>query len=88
VPHDALDSSVAAGLRFVVMASLPPSAIAERLRDSTQILKTTSGKGAPRHRTLEATVEWSYRLLDDESQRLLRYLSVFATVSPSTPPRG
>ena len=60
------------------VASLPPSAIAERLRDSTQILKTSSGQGAARHRTLEATVEWSYRLLDAESQRLLRYLSVFA----------
>jgi hypothetical protein len=31
-----------------------------------------------RHRTLDATVDWSYRLLDAEAQRLLRFLSVFA----------
>jgi len=30
-----------------------------------------------RHRTLRATVEWSYDLLDEPAQRLLRVLSVF-----------
>lgn len=33
--------------------------------------------GAPRHRTLRATVEWSYRLLSEEERRLFRHLSVF-----------
>src|SRR5207249_3251327 len=33
---------------------------------------------ADRHRTLQATVTWSYRTLDDESARLMRLLSVFA----------
>ena len=31
-----------------------------------------------RQRTLEATIEWSYDLLDDEERRILRSLSVFA----------
>jgi predicted ATPase/DNA-binding SARP family transcriptional activator len=33
--------------------------------------------GEARHRTLRATVEWSYRLLDVDEQRLFRHLSVF-----------
>lgn len=32
----------------------------------------------PRHQTLTATLDWSYRLLRDEEQRLARRLSVFA----------
>lgn len=34
--------------------------------------------GAGRHATLERTVEWSYRTLDPDSARLLRWLSVYA----------
>jgi predicted ATPase/DNA-binding SARP family transcriptional activator len=33
--------------------------------------------GEARHRTLRATVEWSYQLLGVDEQRLFRYLSVF-----------
>ena len=33
--------------------------------------------GDSRHRTLRATVEWSYRLLTEDEQRLFRQLSVF-----------
>ena len=60
------------------VASLSPSVVAERLSDRPQILRTGSDRGSDRHRNLEATVDWSYQLLDEESRRLLRFLSVFA----------
>jgi non-specific serine/threonine protein kinase len=36
-----------------------------------------SRHAAPRHRTVHASVEWSYELLDRTEQRALRHLSVF-----------
>jgi predicted ATPase len=60
------------------IASLPPSAIADGLRDAPQVLDAPSDRPLDRHRNLEATVDWSYQLLDDDSRRLLRLLSVFA----------
>jgi predicted ATPase/DNA-binding SARP family transcriptional activator len=60
------------------VASLSPSVVAERLGDRPQILRAGSDRGSTRHRNLEATVDWSYQLLDEESRRLLRFLSVFA----------
>jgi predicted ATPase len=54
------------------VASLPPSAIAEGLRERPEMVEAES------ERNLEATVDWSYRLLDADSRRLLRLLSVFA----------
>jgi tetratricopeptide (TPR) repeat protein len=37
------------------------------------------GRPSPeaRHRTLTATLEWSYRLLDDDQRRLFRHLAIF-----------
>ncbi len=60
------------------VASLDPAAIAERLRHRRADPGTRSPQPAERHRTLEATVDWSYQLLEPEARRLLRYLSVFA----------
>lgn len=41
-------------------------------------LLTTRRRGAaPRHQTLEATLDWSFDLLDPELQKLLLHLSVF-----------
>jgi predicted ATPase len=58
--------------------ALSPSSMAERLRERHQVLRAASEHRGDRHRSLEATVDWSYRLLDDESRQLLRMLSVFA----------
>ncbi|GIJ67830.1 BTAD domain-containing putative transcriptional regulator [Virgisporangium ochraceum] len=38
--------------------------------------------GEARHGTLRATVEWSYRLLSAEEQRLFRYLAIFVDGVP------
>jgi predicted ATPase/DNA-binding SARP family transcriptional activator len=56
---------------------LPPRAILERLGHSLDLL--TGGRAdAPAHQqTLRAAIEWSYRLLDENEQRLFARLSVF-----------
>jgi non-specific serine/threonine protein kinase len=52
--------------------------IAERLDDSLRLLITGGRTALPRHRTLRATLEWSYELLGEPAQRLFGRLSVFA----------
>jgi predicted ATPase len=57
---------------------LSPRQILERLGHSLDLL-TTGPRDAPeRHRTLRATIEWSYELLDEEERRLFARLAVFA----------
>jgi len=53
------------------------SQLADRLEGRLKLL-TSADRAAPaRHRSLAATVEWSYRLLDGEEQRVFRRLAVF-----------
>ena len=57
---------------------LPPDQLLARLERALPIL-TGGRRDAPeRQRTLRATIEWSYELLDEEEQQLFRRLSVFA----------
>ena len=49
----------------------------DRLDRSLDLLGGGSTSGDSRHRTLRATVEWSYRLLAEDERRLFRHLSVF-----------
>jgi predicted ATPase/DNA-binding NarL/FixJ family response regulator len=51
--------------------------IVERLRQDQRILRNSSRHAAPRHQTLEATLDWSYRLLSPTEQVVFRRLSVF-----------
>jgi predicted ATPase/class 3 adenylate cyclase/tetratricopeptide (TPR) repeat protein len=51
--------------------------IAARLDDSLSVLGTAGEDVAPHHRTLGATLDWSFGLLSKEEQRLLSQLSVF-----------
>ncbi|HYC88669.1 MAG TPA: NB-ARC domain-containing protein, partial [Thermoanaerobaculia bacterium] len=50
--------------------------IAERLDDAFRLLNAGS-RTATRHRTIYETIDWSYRLLSENEQALLRRLGVF-----------
>src|SRR6202522_3765885 len=52
--------------------------IADRLRGRFQLLDSGDRTAPPRQRTLRATVDWSYELLDEPEQVLLRRLAVFS----------
>ena len=52
--------------------------IRAKLGDQLRLLAGGSRSGAERHRTLTATIGWSYDLLTPEEQRFVRSLSVFA----------
>jgi len=52
--------------------------IARRLDNVFGLLTRGSTSPLPRHQTLRATMDWSYRLLTPAEQSLLRRLSVFA----------
>ena len=57
---------------------LPPDAILSRLRTSLDLLAAGARNIPERQRTLRATIEWSYGLLDNSERRLFSRLSVFA----------
>ena len=52
--------------------------IADRLRDRFQLLNSGDRTAPLRQQTLRATVDWSYELLDEAEQMLLRRLAVFS----------
>ena len=49
----------------------------DRLDDRFELLAGGDRLAAGRHRSLAAAVDWSYRLLDDNEQRVFRAMSVF-----------
>ncbi|NOK58637.1 MAG: hypothetical protein GFH27_549279n443 [Chloroflexi bacterium AL-W] len=51
--------------------------IAARLDAGIQLSSTATHAALARHRTLEATFEWSYRLLSENARAVLRRLSIF-----------
>jgi predicted ATPase/DNA-binding SARP family transcriptional activator len=57
---------------------LPVEQIAARLDDVFQLLEGGSRTALPRQQTLQAMMDWSYDLLSEKEQRLLRRLGVFA----------
>jgi predicted ATPase/transcriptional regulator with XRE-family HTH domain len=60
------------------MKLLPPAALLERLGcGSRDLLSLGSRDSANRHRTLQATLDWSYNLLDPVAAQLFSRLSVF-----------
>ncbi|WUI01988.1 winged helix-turn-helix domain-containing protein [Spirillospora sp. NBC_00431] len=59
------------------LRALTSHQIAARLDDRFRLLSAGSRTALPRHRTLRATVEWSWDLLDDTERTLWRRLAVF-----------
>ncbi len=58
--------------------ALPVDVLAARLDDRFRLLTSGSWTGLPRHQTLRATLDWSYKLLSEQERILLRRLSAFA----------
>ena len=57
--------------------TLPCQVIADKLGSDLDVLQTTSAARPPRHRSMRAVIEASWRLLDGDQQRALARLSVF-----------
>ena len=57
--------------------ALPLQEIADRLTDRFTFLSAGPRTGEARHRTLRATLDWSYQLLSAAEQAVLRRLAVF-----------
>lgn len=60
------------------LADLGVQRLASSLEDGFQVLTRGRRTALPRHQTLRATLDWSYRLLSPEDQAALRRLSVFS----------
>ncbi|HEX6404726.1 MAG TPA: BTAD domain-containing putative transcriptional regulator [Pseudonocardiaceae bacterium] len=59
------------------LSSLGLDDLHARLHRSLDLLGDGRGGADGRHRTLRATIEWSYELLPSDERRLFRHLSVF-----------
>jgi predicted ATPase len=59
--------------------SLTPAEIVQHLDRRFELLARPRARGEERHRTLRATVDWSYRLLDEEERLVFERLSVVAS---------
>ena len=58
--------------------SLTPDELLGRLDDQLRLLVGGRRTGADRHRTMRATIDWSYGLLEPSEQAVFQRLSVFA----------
>jgi non-specific serine/threonine protein kinase len=58
---------------------LTPQQITSKLDNRFQLLTGGGITTPPRHRTLRATLEWSFRLLSEEDRRALHSLEVFSS---------
>jgi predicted ATPase len=56
--------------------ALTPRQIADKLADRFRLL-TGGSRTVPRHRTLQAVVDWSYDLLDEATKQTFAFLSIF-----------
>jgi predicted ATPase/DNA-binding SARP family transcriptional activator len=59
------------------LRNMPLARLADRLDRELGPLEVGRRRGPSRHRSIGATLEWSYRLLSSDDQRLLAAISVF-----------
>ena len=59
-------------------STLTPGEITARLNDRLRVLTSGPRDADGRHRTLRATIDWSYELLDASERTLLQRLSIFS----------
>jgi predicted ATPase len=59
-------------------ATLGIEQVAAGLRDRFELLTTGRRTALPRHRTLRATLDWSFELLSEAERELLRRLAIFS----------
>ena len=59
------------------LSTFSPAELSDRLQRSLDLLGGARPAADARHRTLRATIDWSYRLLPEPEQRLFRHLAVF-----------
>jgi predicted ATPase/DNA-binding NarL/FixJ family response regulator len=69
---------LAVELAAVRLRSLSPGQILSRLGSRFQLLSGGGPASQPHHRSLQATLEWSYELLSGGEQAMWRRMSVFA----------
>jgi len=60
------------------MRALSAGELVDRLGDRFALLANGGRTAEPRQRTLRATIEWSFQLLEDADRRLFRRLAIFA----------
>lgn len=60
------------------LALLTPVQLRDRLRASSEVLRDDRSDGPDRHRSLEATLEWTLGLLDSGTQALFLRMGAFA----------
>ena len=60
------------------IGTLSTEQIAKQLEESFNILTGGNRTALPRHQTLRASIDWSWGLLTESEQRLIRQLSIFA----------
>ena len=68
------------------LRSMSIGSIEERLHDRFRLLTGGNRSNLPRQQTLRALIDWSYNLLVDQEQTVLRRLSTSSAASISKPP--
>lgn len=80
---DALDRlPLALELAAARSGLLAPDRLLERLEERFRLLSRGRRDAAPRHRTLRATIDWSWDLLNDDERKALSWCAVFRGAFP------